>query len=575
MMRIRNLLLIFSVSFIIYLNSLAGEFVWDDECFVVKNASIKSLKNIISFFGEPSTAAPGDLSKEAYRPFTTLSYAVDYRLWRLKAVGYHLTNVIIHSLNALLVFIIIYLISQDAFIAFFASLFFAAHPIQTEAVSWISGRSSVIFLFTYLLALIFYVKRSYVWPILFFIVSLFSKEMAISLPLILILYDIHYPRGEKIKDNFLKKYLPYFILAPGYILIRYALLGRMGQFKGWGSPYETFLTMTVVIVDYIKILLLPVTLCANYLMPVATSIADPKVCLSIITLAGIFGLAYFISRRSKIASFFIWWFFITLLPVLNIIPIKMLKAERFLYLPSIGFYALLALAIGRLRDKKRAIALFLAGVIVIAYSLRTLCRNEDWKDTVTISKKTVEASPLNSWALSSLGVYYINKGDYDRALAPLKKAVILEKDFYIARQNLGVWYLHFNRYDEAIREFKLALALRPDLSNARQGLGICYAMTGRYDDAKKEFITVLKDEPAAITSFLNLGRLYEMKGDYAKSLGYYGKIIENTKDSPDTAVAYMRIGDLYQKMGDSEKAQIYHKKATDISGGTLIAPRRY
>ncbi len=577
-MKLKAIVLIFLVSLIIYSNSLAGQFVWDDEYFIVKNRFIRSVSNFPLFFTYSPTIALGGLSKDIYRPLVTLSYAVDYSLWGLNSFGYHLTNVIIHSLNGMLLFLLLYLIFDKISLAFFTSLLFISHPIETETVSWISGRSNLLFLLFYLLSLFFYIKFSkrhkknfYIISLISFALSLFSKEMAISLPLILVTYDIHFSKSENFKKRVLK-YIPYFLLMLFYLIIRTSLLKRISQMGWWGdSPYYTILTMSKVTIDYIKILFWPKQLCANYFVPISVSPVETKVFLSLVFLIFLFICLPFIFKRSKKTSFGIWWFFTTMLPVSNIIPLKALMAERFLYLPSIGLCMILAFfidwlnkEIGFLNRKGIFIAVPLTVIIILGYSVRTFIRNEDWKDTLTISKRTIEANPLNAWALTSFGGYLLEEEKYTEAIKNLKKAILISKDYARAHESLGGCYLKLGRYEDAIQEFKETLRLSPDEIDARNSMGVSYAQLKKYDEAEDAFRTVLRIEPTYFDSYLNLAKLYEMKGDYANALALYEKLISNTKVKLHIAIAYMRIGDSYVNMGLKDKARIYYQKVIDM-----------
>jgi len=317
---IRAALLLFVLTIVIYSNSLGGEFVYDDEYFIVKNIHVRNLENIPSFFVNPSAAADAELAQDVYRPLTTISYAFDYHLWGLNTFWYHLENVLLHALNAVLLFILLQLILENGLVALLASLLFACHPVQTEAVAWISGRSSVLFMFFYLASFICYAlfmkKRKKMYLVLslaLFLKSLFSKEMAVSLPFLLVLYDIHFAPGGSFKKKALK-FAPYFLLTAFFIAVRFAAISRVSQCGWWGgSPYHTFLTMLVVLGDYLKLMVFPVNLCAFYITTIQTSIASTRVLLSIAALVMLMAALPFIFRRSRKASFAICLFFAALL----------------------------------------------------------------------------------------------------------------------------------------------------------------------------------------------------------------------------------------------------------------------
>ncbi|MFA5146779.1 MAG: tetratricopeptide repeat protein [Candidatus Omnitrophota bacterium] len=576
---LKALILLAFISIIIYSNSLGGEFIWDDELFVVRNISIRKLENIPSFFTDPSTVALGALAKDVYRPFTTVSYSLDYFLWRLNAFGYHLSNVLLHSCNGILVCVLLWLISGNFLVAFFSALLFLAHPVQTEVVSWVSGRSSVLFTFFYLASLISYVrysasskKRFLALSIASCAIALFSKEMAVTLPLAIILYDVHFAGKKGWKPRALV-YAPYFALAAFYVITRSAMLGRVSQMGWWGeSPYYTFLTMLKVVVDYVRVLFLPTKLYAVfYLMPLSTSVVEKDVLVAIALLVLACAALLAAYRRERLISFAMGWFFISLLPVLNIVPLKALEAERFLYLPSIGFCIFLAAMMEKFTrgsdgraGRRRLIAIVAAVLIASAYSVRTMERNEDWKNAVAICEKNIEVTPLNSWVFNSLGTYLTEKGDYEKALRYLKKAEVISGGFYITYNNLGHCYLKMGKVDRAIEEFRVSISLKPDFVESRNALGVAYASAGRYDEAAAEFEEARKINPEFLNTYLNIGRIWEKRGEYDKARAQYYRIIAKAKEKREAAVAYMRIGDTYAETKDAISALDHYKRSLAV-----------
>ena len=265
----KAILFLCAAVFIIYSNSLGGEFVYDDEYFIVRNVAIRNLSNIPSFFINPSSIAFSQLAEDVYRPVAASSYAIDYFLWFYNTFGYHLENLILHGLNAVLLFFLVNLLTTDIFTAFFASAFFACHPVQTEAVSWISGRANVLFLFFYICALILYVrsvkeKRAgfRIWSVFLYTMSLFTKEMAVTLPLVLVIYDVHFSGKETFRKKVIR-YLPYVLVTIFYLLVRAFMLKKVSQCGWWGgTPYTNFLSAASVLPEYLRLLFYPATLCA-------------------------------------------------------------------------------------------------------------------------------------------------------------------------------------------------------------------------------------------------------------------------------------------------------------------------
>ncbi len=587
--RVKALLLIFFITVTIYSNSLGGRFVYDDEYFVVKNITLRNLDNIPSFFYNRSANAFADLSQDVYRPVTTITYAVDYALGKLNTFGYHLVNVLLHSFNAMLLFLFLYLVFGNIPLALMTSLFFACHPVQTEVVSWISGRASVLFLFFYLSALIFYVlflrrskKQYFIYSLVLYAFSLFSKEMAVTLPLVLIVYDLHFLRRDN--DSLRSKicrYLPYFILTAFFIFIRAVVLKRVSQCDWWGgSPYNTFFTMSRVMIDYVKVLLVPVKLCAYRIIDISVSVAETRVLASLALLAISAAAIPFIFRASRRVSFAICFFFITMLPVSNIVPLKALMAERFLYLPSIGFCLCLALAVERIGrtgvfNKKRVfVTSLIAFIIILFYSSRTMIRNEDWKDAVTISKSIVAVSPLNPWGFTSLGTAYLEEEKYGEAVKSLKKAIALSRDYVSPKNALGFCYLKMDRYDDAIQFLKEALRLKPGDLEVINSLAVAYASQKKYEEAIKYLEESIRLEPSYVHAYLNLGSVYEHRREFDKALTEYRRVAQNTNSAQEIAISYIRIGDTYIKLGLKDKAREYYNKARDMCGRGLEELRK-
>jgi len=561
--RTKAILLIFFLTLVVYSNSLGGEFVSDDEYFVVKNVNIKSLKNIPDFISNRSAVAFADLSLDVYRPVTTLSYAIDYFFWKLNTLGYHLVNVFFHSLNAILLCIFLYALFGDIWIAAFASLFFALHPVETEVVAWISGRSSVLFLFFYLSALLLYIRGKILPSLALFAVSLFSKEMAVTLPILLVAYDIHFPKIEPLKRK-VYRYVPYFLMVLGFILIRIFVLKRISQCGWWGnSPYHTFLSMSVSFLDYLKVLILPVDQCAFYITNVYTTVFHPKVLLGLSLLAVSLASIPLVFKRSKHASFFICWFFITILPVANIVPIRALMADRFLYIPSIGFCVILAMV---LRKQKKTIAMAAAVSIVIIYGLFTVIRNEDWKDPILLAKSIIRVSPQNPWGYTCLGSAYLGDEKYAAAEKALKKALALSRDYSAPKTALGFCYIRSGKYEEAINLLKESLKSDPRNLETLNLLGVSYGSIKKYDEAIKEFENSIAIDPTFVNAYLNLGATYEFMQKHDSAIGEYNRALARSKNVQDVALLHVRIGDVYIKMKDFARARKEYDTSITLCG---------
>ena len=343
------IVLIVLLSLISYINVFDNEFVWDDHIFILDNTDIKSFSNIPYFFKEDVDGL--------YRPLRSLHYTIAYSIFKKNEFGYHFNSVFFHTLISVLVFFIIKNIVKKKGVALVAALIFAAHPIHTGRVTNMTAGFDLLGIFLFLLSFYFYIlfsknniKKYSIFSLLFFILALFSSEEAITLPLLIILYEFSFNKKfdkkiikNIINKNLLKKYLPFFIVALFYIFLRFFVLEISGRTEEYlaGSFYMMMLTMTKVYVKYIILLLFPINLTLFQEVPIAKGFFDLGVLISLLILAVIF--VYTIKNyRKKDVFFSVFWFFIALLPMSNIIPIQIFMAERYLYVPSIGFSLLLS-----------------------------------------------------------------------------------------------------------------------------------------------------------------------------------------------------------------------------------------
>ena len=191
---------------------------------------------------------------------------------------------------------------------------------------------------------------------------------------------------------------------------------------------------------------------------------------------------------------------------------------------------------------------------------------QEWKDETIISRKTAETFPDNAWALTALGINFMDRKNYTAALVPLEKAVALCEKYEFARNTLGECYLNMGRYKDAVTQFIEALKINTASFKTRNFLGVAYASLKKYDEAEKQFIVALKLAPEFLNAHLNLGRLYELKGDYGKSIKQYEKALEAAHDAQDRAVLFIRIGDAYLKAGSRKEAKGFYLEALDIAG---------
>lgn len=522
------LVLIALVIFLNYANSLTNSFVYDDPAVITDSSFIKSWKNFPALFSKSylspfvkrgvyfSTDSSIGSGEASYRPVVTLSYFLDYSFWKLNPFGYHLTNIILHILNALLLFIFVDMISKDKRIALLASLFFALHPVNSEAVNVVSFREDLLAFLFFLSSFILYIKSdiyrlrkinyTYIFSLVLFLFSLFSKEMSVTLPFLLILYDRYFACRDKNKKFFMRLipgYAGYLAILFFYLWVRFFLMVNLTEpqvgYPG-GSFYSNLLTMSRVLATYIKWLLFPINIpvvMPNEFYLVSKSLLEPEVLFSLTVIATCVFTAIKIYKSSREVSLGISWFFITLLPVSNLIPISNYIASRYLYLPALGFCLLAAACLRKLSAFKPAgkswitpaFAQETSRVIIIilltCYSIFTFVRNISWRNDIGLLLGVLERFPENALVHASLGDCFKNNGEPEKAIIEYKEAIRLSPGMIWGYNNLGLLFIDKGRYEEAVYYFTRAIKIDPGYLRAYNNLGVAYAKTKQFGKARE------------------------------------------------------------------------------------------
>lgn len=513
-------ILVISVwAFLIYYNSLSGEFVFDDESVVQTNLSIRSLSNIPKFF----TADEGfhKVIGRYYRPVVSASYTVDYAFWGLDPYGFHLTNILIHIISSVLLFFILEHLfkknKKSVLFSFIGTMIFAVHTIHTEAVTWISGRTDSIVTLFFFASFLFYIKYSdkeksktstdasprriteilretkfLILSLVFYFLGLLSKEMIITMPVILFLYDYFYRKVDfkKILSNY-RVYLYFIGLTVLYLIIRYVLLLNIPEREKYlyfyGIDFFTaFATMLKTVPVYFKLLFLPVNLIYHYngVIPDVTSAADIMFILSVVFIALLFAAGWFLRKSYGVLSFCIFFFLISLIPVMNIIPTMNLMAERFLYMTSF----IISLAVSYTLFKTSSgkyfkTLLIIFSAVILLFSYLTFERNKDWQSNNALysTGEGIDGTVL----LVNAGNIYANNKNFDEAAVRYKRALEIRENNVLANHNLGLVYLIKGNLDSAEYRLKRGLAVDSLAPDGYFQLAILYRSKGNIDEAIK------------------------------------------------------------------------------------------
>jgi protein O-mannosyl-transferase len=464
--------LILGLTFLAFSNCIRNDFAYDDDTQILSNTFIRDLGNLPKalvtetwYWRVQQDQDPNKQEKPStpyYRPIFTVYLMIMWKLFGAWAPGWHVLNIIVHMLVVYLVFLVLKNVTNDPRVAAIASLIFALHPMRSESVAWVSGVTDPLLAVFLVGSFYFYVRyrsegkaRLFVSSLVLFLFAAFSKEPAVALPIFIGAYELFViNRGKPFLDRIRPaiKYSACFLLVSGfYFVARYYALGfalNNGSFKYY-PMWQVVLTIPLVIWKYIGLMVWPVGLSLFHATPMVKS---PLALEFILPLAALIALAFALWRlRGSIAArFAILWFAINLLPVLNLSAFieDFLVQERYVYIPSIGFSLLVAIAVAKIPIEKwlplgsRPVAqTALGGLLVLLLGGKSFAQNASWKDDMTLWSFGAETAYEQSMSHYILGHKLISLGEYARAAEQLEEYLKLSPENLLVVSNLAAAYV--------------------------------------------------------------------------------------------------------------------------------------
>ncbi len=608
-----HILIIVITVFLAYSNTFQVPFYADDTSNIVYNPAIKDIRYIT----DPSWIDSKDntdyfLDSEWLKPIFKrriigyLTFAMNYALDGLNVRGYHLVNILIHAANAVLLYWIIILTFRTPYflfgatqgrspsagsrdlIALFTALFFAAHPIQTQAVTYIVQRFASLATLFFLLALWMYIQfrlsglesgaasrpfssraslkryTAYGISLASVVLAIKTKEFGMLLPLVITLYEIMFFEGTfKKRIEYLVPFGLTMVILPITLLSTYDFLpGALGINNldlaayasgayGGISRTDYLFTQFRVIVTYIRLLFLPIDQALNYDYPIYHSFFEPQVAISFLFLLSILSCGLYLYRRSRaeetrdrhlyrLGSFGIFWFFLTLSGESSIIPILHVIFEHRVYLPSVGFFialsSIVALASTRWNDKTgvlKNILVTVLALLVIALSAATFSRNVVWQSVTVLYEDELRKSLGKS-----------EMGRLEKAIHEYEFAIRRNSNDSDSHNNLGIAYAKMRRDEEAIKEFTTALTIRPKSAEILNNLGNTYFMMQYWKEAVNKYQASLKLDSNSVETHYNLGNAYAALGRREEAMAEYRTAL---RLKPDFLEARQRIESISPK----------------------------
>jgi len=509
------------IGFLVYANCLPNGFILDDELLVVRNPLIHSWGQIPAIFQGSIFSAPYDLM---YRPLQILSYNIDYHLWHLQPFGFHLTNIILHILNAILVYLVINALFKEAFLSLAASVLFLVHPAQVSVVAYISGRADILSACFMLLSLFCLIKFFNAKRKLFFALSLvaallalFSRENSLLLGLFIIL--VIFTLSKKPKDYLLA--LPFILLGFSYLLLRWFIFSgsALALHSSLLSGPLRLANFLAILPRYISVLILPLDMHMFRSSALITGVSILKA--SLMALFVLLAAVTFVKiRKNKPLFFGLAWFIVGLLPVFLYLDgyavlNKALMAESWLYYSSIGFFVLAVYLCGRLKTTGR----LLCALFVVFYAFLTMVNNRYYKDDIALYNNILSYEPANPLR-KALIVAYLKKGLYEDALLQTEKLKTIQPDSYDAFFYSGMYYLYTGQIEAAEGNFRLALSKSRNCY-LYYYLSVCSGKLNRPIEAVNYALESFRLDPEYLPALIRLGDLYLQGSDMIKAKRYF------------------------------------------------------
>ncbi len=544
-------ILIISLTFLSFLSILDNNFVlWDDKVFITNNELIKDLSwdNLWIIFTS--------FYKEFFsQPLVLLSFSLEFYFFQLDPFFYHLDNLILHIFNTILVFSLILMLSKRISISFIAAILFGVHPLHVESVAWIAERKDVLSTFFFLQAIILYMaykKKSqpifYYVSLFLFILALFCKAMAVTLPVVLLLCDYLDSRAFD-KRAFMEK-VPFFLISFMFGIATLLLHQPAMNVKYALAPVSYILISIWSIFFYLSKIIIPVNLSAYYPYPEAVNALSTEYLLPPFLLIALIAVVFYSRKWTREIIFGSLFFLVTILPVLKLIPVgDTFAADRYMYIPSIGLFYIAGVifnwvyARNMVYQKSVRISLILLlSAIVISFSMLTYFRNDVWQDSETLWLDVVEKYPHSTIAHNNLSSVYEEMGLLNKAISEAKAALKLDPDNPFSHYGLGIIYAKKGMVDDAIVEYNKALRIKPDFVQVRNNLGLIYREKGLFDEAIGEYGKALKIAPQSYYLINNLGVAYLEKGLLDEAVSEFRKALAI---NPDYVSAHNNLGSAY------------------------------
>ncbi len=553
----------FILIFIVFYKSLACQFLnWDDPKTIYENQIIRhfSLQGFADLFKSNYWSH--------YQPLTYLSLSIEYYFFKLNPFYYHLDNLLLHIANSILVFLFIKRMirgsKNEVLYSILITFLFALHPQKVESVTWAAERKDVLYSFFYLLSLNSYLryvqqeegKKYLIISLLCFVFACLSKSMAVSFAMVVIAVDVFQHR--KITRNLILEKLLFIGIAIASGILASQLNGAAANIANtnYFNILERGFNALHAFCWYIQHLVFPFDLCAYipFYEPGYFEVYYPGVFEVIILLLMLGFIIFF--RKNRFMWFGLLFFIANLALTFQLIPYgRVLVADRYTYLSSIGFWIFLSSPFYHMQIKK--IYLSIPITLILLYSVLTYHRQDVWANSEVFWDAVLEKYPMSSVAMNKKGEYNAKQKNFELAAIDFQLAYSINKEDFEILNNMGNIHLVENKAQEASHFYERSLAIYNQQPITLSNLGIAYAKLENIEKAEQCFFKSLALNPNNAEVYYNLGKLYKSSNKAKKSEAYYLKAIAY---QPDYLDAYFNLANLYKSEEAFQQAENYYNK---------------
>jgi protein O-mannosyl-transferase len=551
---------------IAYHNSLSIPFVLDDLRTIENNPHIRSLWPVT------------DVLASTFRPLVQLSLAINYAIGETSVEGYHIFNLAVHLMVAVVLFALLRrLVSSDG-LALAIALIWEVHPLVTQAVNYVIQRGELLMSLFYLLTLYCVVRAGKTeearrWSVLAVIacaLGMATKQTMVTAPLLALLLDVAFI-SHSWQQTFRARWRLYLGLAATWVILPLLMASSPADWKGSSgfgqvavAPQQYALTQAPVLVHYLRLAFWPVGLCFDYWWPVAAGCR--AVLPSLLLIGSIFALTIWSLVQRPTLGFWGACFFLVLAPTSSFMPIQDLAVEHRMYLPLVPVVVLTMLAIAWLLRRMQTspqVGPTVTALLAVVLILVTVRRNTDYQTSESLWRDTVAKSPRNVRALTNLGnAISDDPARATEAIACYREAVRLQPDYFLAHYNWGRVLASQGDYAAAQRRYETGLQFSPSDSGLHYNLGLALARQGRLPEAIRQFEEVLKYDPTHAQAQYNIGVALEKQGKTDASIAAYQAAVAL---NPNFAKAHYFLALALAKAGRPAEARQHFDTAVKLS----------